>query len=189
MPELSEFVLGKWVREQLEKGDDPEILKTTLKNRGLDPSVVGHVVASLKKNTLPKKEPAAEKKELLKTSYFNNSLKDEVDKILSAPQPVEKENVASAKFPKHPLFAKPQKNACPEKIPETPIRESIFSILKNRIFESLPQGKIKFPSLSSPLFGRIVIIAAIIIAILIFALLVSYGLDWYAGRMARNVLD
>lgn len=212
MPESSEFVLGKWVREQLEKGDDPEILKATLKNRGLDPSVVSHVVASLKKNPLPKKEPIPEKNEEPKKSYLNDSLKGEVDRILSAPLPAqipqeepEKDADAIEKIPKPSFFAKlkkkiPQVKAREEKIQEvkppeensfeSSPKESILSLLKNRILEIVSQlsGKIHLPTISSNLFGRTVFMIAILFAILIVALFASYGLNWYADRMAREVL-
>ncbi len=212
-----EFVLGKWVRKQLEAGDSPEILKQTLKNRGLDPDIVDHVLSSLKKHPLnTKKEPVSEEPP---KPVYNDALKHEVDEILYSPQPAEPAPVLkNPDIPegKHPRAKKTnvEKAAIPVKTSATqkaavalkaPVKviekkpasheisekESIFSLLYERVSDSLSSalGRIKLPKLSSVFFNeKIVIVAAVAAALIIFALLASYGLEWYADRMARNVL-
>ncbi|VVB60874.1 Uncharacterised protein [uncultured archaeon] len=217
--ESDEFVLGKWVRKQLEAGDSPDILKQTLKNRGLDPDIVDHILSSLKKHPLDKKEPVPEEPP---KPIYNDALKHEVDEILYSPRAVEpvpvlkNPDIPAGKYPrmKKELAQKianhlrvplvPQKHIEAPKVPvdapkkkpepvrETPEKEkSILSLLRERISDSLSSmlGKIRFPKRSSIFFNdKLVIMAAVAAALIIVALILSYGLNWYADRMARNVL-
>ncbi len=182
MHESEEFVLGRWVRKQLEEGDDPDVLRAALKNRGLDPDIVGHVLSSFKKNPARKKEP--EEKKVSPEKFCNHALKREVDDLLaSAPaeNPVSEDSAVNE--------ARVQGKTETNRI-KKPQEESLFSLFLRRVFECFPHVKVKLPDLSALLFDRrIAVISGILVAIVIISLLISYGLEWYADRMARAVLQ
>lgn len=224
-------VLRGWVRKQLEAGDDPKVLKTALKNRGMDPAIVDDVLSSI---TI-KKNPPAKKAEVSlsepKKTFINTTLRDDVEKILFSAKPDSSakhdlnsaENSAGSsvepsdaiggkvlmakKASGKGLHAKKENKKSEENISETveikeyaakkaqleqnPVveKESIFSLFKERAREYLSGIKFGPPKITEYIFDtRIVLLTGIAAAILIIALLASFGLNWYADRVAKSVL-
>jgi|GEM_PF-1975984 len=221
------FVLSSWVKKQLDAGDDPKVLKTVLKNRGMDISIVDDVLSSLNKNPPASAEVSLPEP---KKTFINTTLKDDVDKILFSAKPgssskndpmasekpavssvktfggacenalmlekssgkgihAEKENKKSEEIIsetaeiKEPAEEKPraEQNQVVEK-------ESIFSLFAGRVRERLSGIKIDSPKMAEYIFDTlIVLLTGIAVAILLFALLISFGLNWYADWMARSV--
>ncbi len=228
------FVLRDWVRKQIEAGDDPEVLKTVLKNRGMDPDIVKRVLSLVKNNPLAKKAevPVAKPKKI----FTNNALKSEVEKIFSDNLSViassnmnrlneaklaeisERNSAADAvdggvshkkavkkNVNKYVLKKKPVKNAVTAEMDESQLKEpreaaeiesggsfkeeSIFSLFVAQVRGYFSRIKIGSPKLTDYIFDtRIVIFTGIAVAVLIIALLASFGLNWYADRMAQSVL-
>lgn len=222
-------VLRDWVRKQLEAGDDLKVLKTVLKNRGMDPAIVDDVLSSIKQNH-PAKKAEVSLSEPKKT-FINTTLKDDVEKILFSAK-----SDSSAKHDSNPaensvgssvkssdavggkvlivkkasgkgLHAKKENKKSKENISETveikehaakkaqleqnPVveRESIFSLFKGRAREYLSGIKFGSPKITEYIFDtRVVLLTGIAVAILIIALLLSFGLNWYADRVAKSVL-
>lgn len=214
MPESEETVLREWVRRQLEEGDSPEVLKAALKNRELNPAIVDRVLASLKRHPPAKKEEESEEMGDSSKEFYNYALKSEVDNILSSAKPVDSDYFYRAPESAQTIHAKEskktshkkeerlvkQKRVAGEKRQESnqiteegsigmPREESLFSLFVKRACRCVPRINLRFPRASAFLFNsKVVIVLGIMVAVLLVTLLVSFGLDWYADRLARSVL-
>ncbi len=233
-----DFFLRDWVRKQLEAGDNPEVLKTVLKNRGMDVHIVDSVLSSIKKN------PKAEKTESLrvepKKTFVDLTLRKDVEKILSSKHCDEEEDEKPVKtaqqpeshfaFAKHRSLAEPGRKplkedkiygagvkteicGAEEKTEKTPAKaeikisepqqktvqaehnpepapKSLFALFLERVKDYFSGIKFSSPKISEYIFDtRIVLLTGIAVAILIIALLLSFSLDWYADKLAKNVLS
>ena len=202
------FVLRDWVRKQLETGDDPEVLKAVLKNRGLDPNIVDNVLVLLSFSKKPVLNESPEEKKEPQKKFYNHALKREVDLILASP-----ENTILPHYQESPLEEKQQpsdivKENVPENFQEAvaeepenniPVKpdgvsgkseESLLSLFRKRVSDAISRIHIRTPGLPSFIMGgNIVILLGIIVAVLIVAYLFSFGMNWYADRMARAVLQ
>ncbi|MBU4245737.1 MAG: hypothetical protein ABIF85_07155 [Nanoarchaeota archaeon] len=211
-----DIFIQDWVKKQLESGDDPEILKTVLKNRGMNSGVVDLVRSSLKKGPQDKKSDhmlIQPKKE-----FMNIGLKKEVDDIIFSSNVPKADSAESADSKELKAEAKKdaRKNKAPELKKESEREEklsekaeiiesqkiavrsnqfqqspekSILSLFLDRVRVFMSGIKLGSPKITEYFFDtRVVILAGIAVAILIIALLISFGLNWYADWAARSVL-
>lgn len=163
-----------WVKKSLESGDNPEIIKEALKNRGHDPAIVDILIKS---NVSKKKKipvfPEPKKEQVT----HNAGLKAEVETILNKPSPVS--------VPREdPL---PAQNQLPER---TEVTENNPGKKSFRLpLPSLPEFNFNIPKIS---LGNIDIKTGKYLAISVFVVgllvVIFLGLNWYADQMAKAVL-
>lgn len=216
-----DYVLRDWLKKQLESGDGPEILKTVLKNRGINPDIVDSVRLPIKKGA--KDTPAIVAPIQPKKEFVDSGLKNEADSIrFSSDSPdtdadsmklsggkvrkseakagacssknnsqnFKKETVCEEKIPEKTDLLKPQQDSVHPKQAQQLPEESLFSLFIARIRDYLSGMKFTPPKIIEYLFdARIVVLAGIAVAIILFALLASFGLNWYADWAARSVLQ